>query len=260
MADAKVYHVQTTEDVEYKKCITCSSFLVLNTDNYYSRKKDGVIRWESECKKCRIERVQKNRKNNPEKYKLEIKRNSELISEKRKRNKEYSNSLEKAKKRMRKIRGNVVFREREKHLQRQWYINNKERFREWRKRYAETERGREVIRNNIKRRQAAKNKLLSTLSIDQWEECKAYFDHSCAYCGSDAETLHQEHVVPVVKGGHYTKQNIIPACQSCNFGKHASDMEVWYKRQEFFSVERLKRIHNWTGYDSEKHQQQIELF
>lgn len=36
--------------------------------------------------------------------------------------------------------------------------------------------------------------------------------------------------------------NIVPACKSCNCRKHSTDLEEWYKEQDFFSQERLDKI------------------
>jgi 5-methylcytosine-specific restriction endonuclease McrA len=70
----------------------------------------------------------------------------------------------------------------------------------------------------------------------------AQFDHCCAYCGVSGEDLHIEHVVPISKGGPHALGNIIPACQRCNFSKRDHDAESWYRRQEFYSEVRWRKI------------------
>ena len=75
----------------------------------------------------------------------------------------------------------------------------------------------------------------------EWEKCLEYFNNRCAYCGAETN-MTQDHVVPISKGGGYTKQNIIPACRSCNSSKNNSYMETWYKEKDFFTQERLDRI------------------
>lgn len=70
----------------------------------------------------------------------------------------------------------------------------------------------------------------------------AQFDHCCAYCGVIGEDLHIEHVVPISKGGPHALGNIIPACQRCNFSKRDHDAESWYRRQEFYSEVRWRKI------------------
>ena len=43
--------------------------------------------------------------------------------------------------------------------------------------------------------------------------------HSCAYCGSRANTV--DHVVPRSRGGTHSWTNVVAACQSCNSRKGA---------------------------------------
>lgn len=58
----------------------------------------------------------------------------------------------------------------------------------------------------------------------QWQRVKLLYGFRCAYCGCCPDTLHREHVVPLVKGGSHTLSNIVPACASCNARKARS---VW---------------------------------
>jgi len=83
----------------------------------------------------------------------------------------------------------------------------------------------------------------NTLTNDEWQENLKYFDYSCAYCGSD-KSITKDHVIPLTKGGTTSKCNVIPACNSCNTSKLNYDFEKWYKKQEFFSDERFKKILN----------------
>jgi 5-methylcytosine-specific restriction endonuclease McrA len=61
-----------------------------------------------------------------------------------------------------------------------------------------------------------------TLTPQEWQENLSLFDNRCAYCGASGVKLEQEHMVPVVAGGGYTQENIIPACRSCNARKRSS--------------------------------------
>ena len=67
------------------------------------------------------------------------------------------------------------------------------------------------------------------------------FSNCCAYCGQEGD-MQMEHVEPIDKGGAHDIGNIVPACLSCNYSKHTSEMESWYRRQPFFSELRLARI------------------
>lgn len=52
-------------------------------------------------------------------------------------------------------------------------------------------------------------------------------DGHCAYCGCDLEykQIQIDHVVPIHNGGPDTKDNMLPACRSCNHYKHTLDIE-----------------------------------
>lgn len=93
--------------------------------------------------------------------------------------------------------------------------------------------------------------LLHQLTPEQWHEANKYFNNRCAYCYGKDDITH-DHVVPISKGGHYIKCNIIPACRICNSSKGNRNMEEWYKRQSFFSSYRLERIRNWVYQDGQQ--------
>lgn len=73
------------------------------------------------------------------------------------------------------------------------------------------------------KREAKKKSLPHTLTPQEWEDIKAEYGYSCAYCGKGwyelDSVLEQDHVIPVSQGGGYTKDNIVPACRSCNRSK-----------------------------------------
>lgn len=106
--------------------------------------------------------------------------------------------------------------------------------------------GQEIRRINEQTRKARKKELENTLTIDEWKECLSYFDNKCAYCGDESEGLTQDHVIPVSKGGGYTKENIIPSCKHCNSSKCNKDLEAFYECTENFTEERLRKILKWV--------------
>ena len=71
-----------------------------------------------------------------------------------------------------------------------------------------------------KLRTARKRQLPCTLTQLEWYDTLERFGYACVYCGKVWEA--QEHLVPVAKGGGYTRTNIVPACAECNGSK--SDM------------------------------------
>ena len=113
-----------------------------------------------------------------------------------------------------------------------------------------------VYRAVYRRHNKIKNNIYN-YTANQWDKALKYFNYECAYCGCTDE-LEREHIIPVSKGGHYIRQNIVPACRACNVSKLDKDMERWYRQQEFFSEKRLKKIYDWANVDDET--QQIALF
>lgn len=79
------------------------------------------------------------------------------------------------------------------------------------------------------------------LSKGDWAEAVVHFDFKCAYCGK-REKITVDHFYPFSKGGLLTKNNIIPACSSCNSSKSNHLFEEWYKKQPFYDKHREKRI------------------
>lgn len=94
---------------------------------------------------------------------------------------------------------------------------------------------------------ARKNKCESTLTKAEYQECLNYFNYADAYTGLPMKTESQDHVIPLSKGGGYTKKNIIPCDRAINASKCNSDMETWYRKQPFFSEERLEKINQWMS-------------
>jgi DNA (cytosine-5)-methyltransferase 1 len=76
------------------------------------------------------------------------------------------------------------------------------------------------------RRRARITETQSDFSAAQWREMKAAHEHHCAYCHQE-KPLTQDHIVPISKGGAHTKNNIAPACRSCNASKYNRDLLEW---------------------------------
>lgn len=97
-------------------------------------------------------------------------------------------------------------------------------------------------RQKSRRRKAQmRNSTAYQLTGKQVRRRFAEFDHRCAYCGSEGD-LHIEHVHPISKGGIHALSNIVPACQSCNYRKHTSEVDQWYRAQPFFTDQRWQAI------------------
>jgi len=102
-------------------------------------------------------------------------------------------------------------------------------------------KNKDVFRVDRLKRKSNKKGLISSYSRKEWQECKQFFNHACAYCGSK-DSLTQDHVISISKNGPYAADNIVPSCGSCNSRKNNKDMETWYRMQKFYSEERETAI------------------
>ena len=73
------------------------------------------------------------------------------------------------------------------------------------------------------------------------------WEHKCGYCSAPATSL--DHIIPKFSSGSSYRNNLIPACRSCNANKASLKMEDWYRTQDFFSEEQLLKIKVWTNED-----------
>lgn len=207
----------STEGTLFKVCSKCKIEKEANT-NYFSKHKGRKYGLASQCKECR-------KKLDAERYKNE----RESILEQKKEY--YQENKEKVRAR-----------------QNSYYYTNiddcKRREREWRK------SNHHVKRTINERRRTMERKLPSTLTADEWEDIKVIFNDSCAYCGMSEkehlmvnnERLHQEHFIPLLKGGTHDKNNIIPSCRSCNSSKLNHSFEEWYPKWKYYNENRKNKI------------------
>jgi 5-methylcytosine-specific restriction endonuclease McrA len=87
------------------------------------------------------------------------------------------------------------------------------------RRYNQSPKGRESAIRGVTRRRLAMKKVPITLTAEQWHEILRQYDYRCAYCGKRGGRLERDHVVAITRGGAHIKENIVPACRSCNARK-----------------------------------------
>lgn len=133
-----------------------------------------------------------------------------------------------------------------------WHKANRWYFKQWNQDHPE---GRIIVRQ---RRIARKRALPATLTKAQWDAVKAVFDGKCCYCGRDGP-LHQDHYIPVSKGGEYTHNNIVPACQSCNCSKGNKDAVQWFREQLFYTLKQERMILKYLHYKNNIQQLRISV-
>ena len=84
-------------------------------------------------------------------------------------------------------------------------------------------------------RQRAKNyDIENTLTVSEWKDKLTESDGCCAYCGEKVgqAKLVMDHVIPMLKGGSNSIENITPACKLCNRKKAAKSSELFLKELE----------------------------
>lgn len=99
----------------------------------------------------------------------------------------------------------------------------------------------QILRHNTHRKNFEQNSE-NTLTASEWENCKKYFDYSCAYCGLKSEVLSKDHFIPLNLGGGLTVTNVVPCCQNCNSSKSNRKFSLWYKNTSFYSYKRELKI------------------
>lgn len=94
-------------------------------------------------------------------------------------------------------------------------------------RYLMTEKGKASRNVRSQRRLAKKMNTKNTLTQKEWLSILKQYDSRCAYCYEKLDSPTQDHVVPLSKGGGYTRDNIVPACGSCNSSKGSKSLLMW---------------------------------
>ena len=99
---------------------------------------------------------------------------------------------------------------------------------EYKKEYRRTENGKAANQRGHFKRRAREKEIINTLTFDEWLEILNKYSWKCAYCEIEFDLFNRperDHVIPISKGGHNTKENIVPACRSCNAKKHNKILE-----------------------------------
>lgn len=79
------------------------------------------------------------------------------------------------------------------------------------------------------------------LTPEQWVDLVAAWQ-GCAYCGANAPNLQKDCVQPISHGGRYTRDNVVPACRSCNASKCDQEVTTWLRRKRFDEGRFLRRL------------------
>ncbi|MDT0160401.1 HNH endonuclease [Bacillus sp. AG4(2022)] len=193
-----------------------------------NKNKEVYIYYNPECKSCTSRRVAERRKSDPEYYSrhVEKQRARNLLPEVKDQKKKWRDS------------------EKGELNRKRWETDNKHLLKEY-----------QGDRNKTKKH------IISKL---EWEDCKKYFNHRCAYCGLAIEEhyirfsgkiilgdFHKEHVDDQ---GANDLSNCVPSCKQCNSSKHDIQFEDWYNdSNKGYSLERRIKIHKWLDEDYRKY-------
>jgi len=249
--------------------------MVPATSDYYSKAKHGKLGLNARCKKC-CKYIKEEKKDDIKAY---YQRNAEHFrnysKQYRQDNPEKHREAVKSsynKNREKNLENKRLFHLENKDKEKQYRMDNKERIYKRYKEYVANnpEKRRQTMQNHRDNnkdkyrayqheRNARKKGLISTLDINDWEACLVYFNHKDAYTGLDMIKPSQDHVIPISKDGSYVKTNIVPCELGVNSSKGNRDLEEWYRKQSYFSEERLKNIYKWIGYNEKLNTQQLSI-
>lgn len=104
----------------------------------------------------------------------------------------------------------------------EYYQENKRLFLENRREYRKTEEGKASHQRGGFKIRAGEREIINTLTAKEWLDILEKNNYKCAYCGIEfnEDTLpERDHIIPISKGGNNIKENIAPACKSCNLKK-----------------------------------------
>ena len=120
--------------------------------------------------------------------------------------------------------------------------------REERKRWLNSESGRASERASRHKRRALILKNGGSFTKDEIISALQFFDYMCPYTGEPLEdSYHLDHIVALSKGGTNYIWNIVPCNSVANLSKGNKDMVEWYRKQPYFSEERLYKIYEWIN-------------
>lgn len=243
-------------EAAYITCSKCERTLPA-TKEFFHKGKDNKFGLKSKCKECRSVEKKIYREKNREKLNQQMKEYHKLH---RDREREYQKKYYEENKDKIKLKRAVWWKN--------WYQNNKNgvskkhkiRYLENReyeiskvRKYQKTEKGRINTIIQVQRRKARLKGLPNNFSSQNWKICLEYFNYKCCYCGRKKK-LTKDHFIPLSKGGEFTKDNILPACLSCNISKHNNDFYTWYRKQPFYSKKQENKILDFLGYKNNTQQ------
>jgi len=117
--------------------------------------------------------------------------------------------------------------DKEKERKKRWRFDhpkyNRQYNKQYRKQYYKTPEGKATKQRSNAKRRAKEKEIVNTLTSEEWIDILKKYKFKCAYCGREFNLFdkpEKDHVIPISKGGNNTKENVVPACRSCNAKKY----------------------------------------
>lgn len=88
-------------------------------------------------------------------------------------------------------------------------------------------------RRHAKRRGAT----IRTFTLVEWNAKLEFYNHRCAYCGTESDELTIDHKTPLSRGGQHRDRNIAPSCLTCNRKKGNRTMKEFRCRRVGVAVQ-----------------------
>ena len=108
-----------------------------------------------------------------------------------------------------------------------YYENNSESLKKSVKEYSKTENGKANNQRKSTKRRVREKEIINTLTAKEWIDILSEYNYQCVYCGVKFNKNikpERDHVIPISKGGNNIKENIVPACRSCNSIKGSNNL------------------------------------
>jgi hypothetical protein len=209
----------------YKKCCRCKQTKPIDEFHVDLIKKDGRY---SSCKicvkECFKERYEKNKEAISIKRKRQYKEDQIFRENMKERVRKYYDEHRDAKLTYQKEYNKNHKKERKVYLVKYWKTSRC-KYLKARWKFNNLEKSKLIDKKCYFNRKAIKRQ--SNFNYDEWVKILLEYNYKCAYCGKESKNLEQDHVIPLSKGGLHTKENIVPACRSCNASKNNKILEDW---------------------------------
>lgn len=209
LAKRSQYYDGLVDKPSMKVCSICKNELPFS---FFYKEEGGKYNLRASCKRCETRLRQEYRETEHGKKVVEAYYNSSEYKESRKiyrikysKTENYINYQKKYKKT-------------DKSKQKDSERAKTPEYKKKKKEYYQTEKGKATVARCGHRRRIRDKSVPATLTDTEWKEIKKRYNYRCVYCGKK-KPLTRDHIIPLSKGGGLTKENVVPACKSCNSSK-----------------------------------------